>query len=264
MEPRARHTPSASRLNIASDLPGFQGSGLAWARSAEVRSRSFLAPAIFLAYRLGFYRGLLRMPTKRLEGGEMHSTTLWRLMADVHGVRVGAYSYGPCLAPGVFPAGTSVGRYCSFAEGIRVFRRNHPVRFLSQHPFFYNSQFGLVGKDTIEDIADNPLHIGSDVWIGSGATILPGCRHIGDGAVIGAGSVVSRDVPPFAIFAGNPARFIRDRYASEVRDLIAHSRWWEFPLSIILVAAGDLLYRPIDAGDMEEFKSRLELTGATH
>lgn len=262
MEPRAKHPPSSSLLDMTSDLRGFQARGRAWAQSAERRSRSFLAPVIVLAYRLGFFRGLLRMLAKRLEGGEMHSSTLRRLMADFHGVKVGAYSYGPCLAPGVFPAGTSVGSYCSFAEGIRVFRRNHPVGFLSQHPFFYNSQLGLVDKDSIEDITENPLLIGSDVWIGSGVTILPGCRHIGDGAVIGAGSVVSRDVPPFAIFAGNPARFIRDRYAPDVRDLIAQTRWWDFPLGAMLVAAGDLLYRPIDAGDMKEFKSRLECPGA--
>ena len=257
MEPRARQTPSNSLVNMMSDSPCFHARGGAWAQSAETRSRSPLAPAITFAYRVGCFRGSLRMLAKRLEGGEMHSSTLRRLMADFHGVKVGSYSYGPCLTPGVFPWGTVIGRYCSFADGIRVFRRNHPVGFLSQHPFFYNSRLGLVSKDTIEDVADNPLHIGSDVWIGSGVTILAGCRHIGDGAVIGAGAVVSRDVPPFSVFAGNPARFLRDRYAQDVRDFIAQTRWWEFPLSTLLVAAGDLLYRPIGASDMEELKSRL-------
>ncbi len=200
---------------------------------------------------------------KRLEGRGMKSPTLRYLFEKFHGFRLGRYSYEPCFTPGVLSSGSIVGNYCSIADGLTVFLRNHPSGFLSQHPFFYNSQLGLVGKDAIDEISDNPLHIGSDVWIGHSVTILPGCRHIGDGAVIGAGSVVSRDVLPFSIFAGNPARFIRDRYAPDVRDLIAQMRWWEYPLSTLLVAAGDLLFRPVCASDMEELKSILERLSAT-
>jgi virginiamycin A acetyltransferase len=228
------------------------------AREKEKRSVSSMSRFIMGAYSIRIFRRLCLALVRRVEGGEMHSTTLRCVLSKFERVTVGRYSYGDCLVPGLLLPGTSVGNYCSVAEGLRVFRRNHPVSHLSLHPFFYNAELGFLVEDTIENNQDNPLHIGHDVWIGAGVTILPGCKKIGNGAVIGAGSVVTHDVSPFSIVAGNPARHVRDRFSPEIRDLIEQSRWWDFPLSTVLVAAGDLLYRPIDAKDLSELKSRLE------
>lgn len=134
------------------------------------------------------------------------------------------YSYGPCLVPGGFPPGVKVGRYVSVASGVQVLLRNHPMDRLSTHPFFFNQKLGLLEKDTIED---GNLEIGHDAWIGSRVIITPGCKRIGIGSVVGAGAVVTKDVPDFAIVGGNPARLIRYRFSEDQREVILASRWWE-------------------------------------
>ena len=151
-------------------------------------------------------------------------------MREYHGVDVGAYSYGDILRPGVFPPGTTVGRYCSVGTDLIVRRRNHPVDRMIMHPAFYNHRIGLLAHDTIPDNRDNPLVIGHDVWIGGRAIILSGCKRIGNGAVLAAGSVVTRDVPAYAIMGGVPARMIRMRFDEERIAEIEASAWWEHSL----------------------------------
>jgi hypothetical protein len=92
------------------------------------------------------------------------------------------------------------------------------------HPFFYNSQLGWLPVDTIPSTT---LEIGHDAWLGERAIITPRCSRIGIGAVVAAGSVVTKDVPDFAVVAGNPARIIRYRFPEKTRDAIKASRWWE-------------------------------------
>jgi len=160
----------------------------------------------------------------KVEGNQFYSLTGRWILASHYGVRIGAYSYGDCFVPGIFPSGVNIGRYVSIGPGVRVFMRNHPLDRLSTHPFFYNSQLDWVTHDMIDS---GFLEIGHDAWIGAGATILRGCSKIGVGAVVGAGSVVTRNVPDFAIAAGNPARIIRMRFAPETCHLILASCWWE-------------------------------------
>jgi len=158
--------------------------------------RSNTSAMLVHAYRVRALRPIVRRAAKRLEGGELRSWTLRRLIEQHFDVRVGAHSYGPCLTPGAFPPDVTVGRYVSIAPGVRVFRRNHPFERLTMHPYFYNAKMGVVENDTIES---NPLWIGHDSWIGADAIITPGCCEIGIGAVIGAGAIVTKDVPAFAI-----------------------------------------------------------------
>lgn len=175
-------------------------------------------------YRLPYVRKLALLAAKRLEGGMFYSSTLREILNIFHGVKVGAYSYGDCLIPGAFPAGVAVGRYVSIASGIRIFLRNHPIDHLSLHPFFYNSLLGLVQTDMI---TDSTLEIGDDAWIGDRAIITPGCSRIGIGAIVGAGAVVTKDVPDFAIVGGNPAKLLRYRFDDRTIAIILESRWWE-------------------------------------
>lgn len=186
--------------------------------------RSALSSGLVALYRAVRLRRLCVSLARRLEGGDFYSATLRRILEGYHGVLVGAYSYGECMVPGAWPAGVTVGRFVSVAPGVRIFLRNHPVDRLSMHPFFYNSVLGWVGKDTI---SSGTLEIGHDAWIGERVIVTQGCRRIGIGAVVGAGAVVTKDVPDFAIVAGNPARLIRYRFPESTRQLILASQWWE-------------------------------------
>ncbi len=196
-------------------------------------NRCRLAGAILSAYRLTGSPRRWRIGRQlaglalRLEGGHYYSETIRRLLAEHHGIRVGAYSYGACLQIGVWPPGVSVGRYVSVAYSARVHTQNHPLDRLSTHPVFYDSRLGAVEHD---QLADGDLRIEHDAWIGDQAIILPGCRRVGLGAVVGAGAVVTRDVDDFAIVGGNPAKVIKYRFDEPVRDVIRASRWWRRPI----------------------------------
>jgi virginiamycin A acetyltransferase len=156
-----------------------------------------------------------------------------------------------------------VGRYVSMAPGVRVFLRNHPLERLSLHPFFYNHQLGWLAEDTV---TAGTLVIEHDAWIGERAIFTPGCSRIGLGAVVGAGAVVTRDVPDFAVVAGNPAKILRYRFPAEVQDLIRNSKWWEQPIEECVKAmtfmtqplAGEALYRHPLLAQTRGTKARVE------
>ena len=120
-------------------------------------------------------------------------------------------------------------------------RRDHPIDRISQSPLFYNRALGLTRHDTIPEERDNPLTIENDVWIGDRVTILSGCRRIGNGAVIAAGAVVTRNVQPYSVVGGVPARQFRERFPRHIADRIEASRWWDLPLGDLLQIAPDLL-----------------------
>ncbi len=169
------------------------------------------------------WRALVRRVVTRFEGGEMYSHTLRRIFAEYHGINVGLYSYG-CFAPERIPAGTTVGRYCSFAGGVAIFDANHPMERASLHPFFYNPRLGVVAQETV---SRHSLTVGHDAWIGHNAVIAPRVLKVGNGAVVGAGAVVTKDVPAYAVVVGNPARIIKYRFSEGVQRCIEASRWWE-------------------------------------
>jgi acetyltransferase-like isoleucine patch superfamily enzyme len=181
----------------------------------------------------------------RLEGGPFRSATARDLLRERYGVEIGAYSYGACFRPGALPPGVRVGRYVSMAEQVSVFRRNHPTDRLSMHPFFYNAALGALEEDAVDAA---PLEIGHDAWLGHQCVVLPGCRRIGIGAVVGAGAVVTRDVPDLAIVTGNPARVHRRRFPDDVCDAVLATRWWERPVDGLLVQLPAMLDPVADAG----------------
>lgn len=161
--------------------------------------------------------------TSRIEGGPLYSETLRKIFSDYHEINIGMYSYGGCFSTENIPSGTTIGRYCSFARRLKVLNGNHPLKNKSLHPFFYNPLFGYVDNLLI---SRTKLTIGNDVWVGENAIILPSVSKIENGAVIGAGSVVTKDIPPFAVVAGNPAQIIKYRFSKQLIDQIIESAWW--------------------------------------
>lgn len=221
-------------------------------RSIGGNNSGALASLFFRAYACGPLRPAVRWWLRRTEGGMIHSVTLRRIFKHYYNVTVGPFSYG--IEPGVFESGCIVGAFCSIAAGVHVLRRNHPTSWVSQHPLFFNRNMGLLDHDRIPSVCCNPLRIGNDVWIGANVIICPGCRLIGDGAVVAAGAVVTRDVAAYTIVGGSPARPIRRRFSPEVEAVVAASEWWLRPLPEI-VRHLHLFTRELDAEAIEEFKA---------
>ncbi|MFN3671047.1 MAG: chloramphenicol acetyltransferase [Bosea sp. (in: a-proteobacteria)] len=126
---------------------------------------------------------------------------------------------------------TTIGKFCSIAAHTRINPGNHPMQRASQSHFTYRASAYF---DDAEDDADffawrrsTPVAIGHDVWIGHGAIILPG-RSIGTGAVVAGGAVVTKDVAPYSIVAGNPAKPIRPRFPQEIAERLMALAWWDW------------------------------------
>jgi len=123
---------------------------------------------------------------------------------------------------------TNVGKFCSIARNAFVGLGPHALdSFASQHPYFYHPHRDLGYPPTKRTGPPHPTtRLGNDVWIGAGARVVAG-TVIGDGAVVAAGSVLTKDVPPYAIFGGVPARLIRFRFADRVIEKLLEIKWWD-------------------------------------
>jgi acetyltransferase-like isoleucine patch superfamily enzyme len=145
---------------------------------------------------------------------------------------------------------TDIGSYCSIANSVAIGLSEHPLSWISTSPVFYE------GKDSVktkyaENTRVRPLRttIQNDVWIGERSMIRQGVT-IGNGAVVGMNSVVTRDVPPFAIVAGSPARIIRKRFADDLIEKINLSAWWSRSPEVLRELGSS-------ATDVNEFLNRL-------
>jgi acetyltransferase-like isoleucine patch superfamily enzyme len=121
-----------------------------------------------------------------------------------------------------------IGRFCSIAYGAKIGLGDHPTDWVSTHPFAYEAKYGLV--DTSIDFHASPIGrtiIGHDVWIGANAIILAGVT-VGDGAIIGANSLVTKDVKAYSVVVGTPARHIKYRFDQETCSELLKSEWWNW------------------------------------
>jgi virginiamycin A acetyltransferase len=168
---------------------------------------------------------------RKIEKGECYSKTLRDIFRRYHKVDIGMYTHGGCFREWAVDPETTIGRYCSIAAGVRILTENHPMDFQSTHGFFFNPRF-TYSKDNL--VRRKQLTIGNDVWIGYNAIIMPNVSCVGDGAVIGAGAVVNKDVPPYAVVVGNPARTVRFRFSPQTIAKLQASLWWEKPIQEIM------------------------------
>ena len=139
---------------------------------------------------------------------------------------------------------SEVGKFCSIASHARINPGTHPMGRVSQHHFTYRRvQYGFAGPDDeafFDWRRENKCIIGHDVWIGHGATILPGVS-VGTGAVVGAGAVVSRDVAPYEIVAGVPARPVRKRFPEQAIEKLLAIAWWDWDRATLEARFQDFL-----------------------
>lgn len=137
---------------------------------------------------------------------------------------IGEYSYvgmnsWVCIA--------DIGKFCSIANRVNIGLGNHTINYLSTSPIF-TEKYNGTGFSWINKTIAPPFKrtiIGNDVWIGFGAMVIGGVK-IGDGAIIGAGSIVTKDIPPFAIAVGSPAKVIKYRFSEETIEKILQNPWW--------------------------------------
>jgi acetyltransferase-like isoleucine patch superfamily enzyme len=189
-------------------------------------------------YAVNRLRGPVLWVLRRLEGDEFRSATLRVIFARYWGVEVGMYTHGGCFTPWMVDPQTRIGRYCSIASGVRIINHNHPLSFKGTSGLFFNPALGLCDRWLVDHTS---LEIGNDVWIGANAVIMPEVGRIGDGAVIGAGAVVHRDVPPYAVVLGNPGRVVKYRFPEDVITRLLAERWWDLDVEEL-------------AGRIEEFQ----------
>lgn len=126
---------------------------------------------------------------------------------------------------------STVGAFTSISWNVTIGGANHDYRRVTQHPILYDPNLGFV-DEPVYNRYNKKLEIGSDVWIGAGAAVLRGVS-IGHGAVIGANSVIRRDVPPYAICVGSEGKIAKYRFPKKEIDRILSSEWWNWPESDI-------------------------------
>lgn len=154
--------------------------------------------------------------------------------------------FGTYVGDGSFVASAKIGRFSSIAENLRIVIGNHPTKdFVTTYPSFYyntSSQIGYTfhkGEPIFKGLEKFPkgekkfhVIIGNDVWIGCNCLIMEGVK-IGDGAIIGAGAVVTKDVPPYSVVVGVPAKVIKFRFSEEQIQALDSIKWWNWPIETI-------------------------------
>ena len=146
-----------------------------------------------------------------------------------------------------------IGKFCQIAAGVEFMMNdaNHQMNAVSTFPFYTLEGWDMDAPAASEMPFKGDTVIGNDVWIGQNAVLLPGLT-IGDGAIIGANSVVGSDVAPYTIVAGNPAKVIRKRFDDELIDLLLQFKWWDKSIDEI-----DTLIPLLTSSDLEKVREEL-------
>lgn len=160
---------------------------------------------------------------------------------------LGDFSY---LGPRCIVGDATIGKFCAIAAEVRIGAPNHPMDRPSMHRFTYCPEY--YSADAVRDHAffdrrkEDRAIIGNDVWIGHGVIVLPGVK-VGDGAVLAAGAVITKDVQPYTIVGGIPAKFIRERFTRSIAERLASIAWWDWPFETIIERLADFQSSDIEA-----------------
>ena len=152
-----------------------------------------------------------------------------------------------------------IGKYCSIAWNCSIGGTEHYMKRLSTSFFPFDKSYGIVEETDLKEIEgtySKPVIIGNDVWIAAGAQVLRGVT-IGDGAVLGGGGIFTKDVPPYEIWAGVPAKKIGQRFPDEIIAELMEIKWWNLPKEVI-VNNIDLFRKDITQDMLNEIKERIQ------
>ena len=147
-----------------------------------------------------------------------------------------------------------IGKFCQIAAGVEFVMNdaNHKMNAVTTFPFYTHEGWEMKIPDPAEMPFKGNTVIGNDVWIGQNAVILPGV-HVGDGAIIGANSVVGSDVAPYTIVIGNPAKVLRKRFDDELIGLLLKFKWWDKSIEEI-----NALIPILTSSDLEKVREEIE------
>jgi acetyltransferase-like isoleucine patch superfamily enzyme len=151
-----------------------------------------------------------------------------------------------------------IGKFCSVAWNCTIGGAQHPLHRLTTSFFPFDKTYGIVNETELSEIEgaySKPIIIGNDVWIAAGVQVLRGV-NVGDGAVLGGGTIITKDVPPYEIWAGVPAKKIGQRFSDEIIAELMEIKWWDLPIDDIKDNI-DLFRKDIDMDYISELKSRL-------
>ena len=161
-----------------------------------------------------------------IRNSAIHETSKIESGSNLINVTMGRYSYCgyDCEMMNV-----KIGSFCSIASNVVIGGAMHPFEWVSTSPVFYDGRDSLKKKfSTYARPKDKLTVIGNDVWIGDGVKIKQGVR-VGNGVVIGMGSIVTKDVPDYAVVVGNPARVIKMRFEEHIVKKLLVAEWWNWP-----------------------------------
>lgn len=181
---------------------------------------------------------------------------------------MGSFSY--CRS--FLPINTIIGRYCSIANNVTRIQGNHPLnRFTTSNVTYVNNniafnQFSIdqnkeFSRVQIKDADNLPIIIGNDVWIGQDVRFGSKGITVGDGAVVAAGSLVTKDVPPYAVVAGIPAKIVKFRFESHIVQKLLNLKWWQYAYTDFKTIQGDVgienfistLEEMVDKGELKPY-----------
>ena len=147
---------------------------------------------------------------------------------------IGAYSY---IAANTDIENAEIGKFCSIADHCRIGMSGHSLHYISTSPIFTQTINALQEKWIEKNVfthksEEERVYLGNDVWVGS-RVLIKGGVHVGNGACIAAGAVVVKDVPPYAIVGGVPAKVIKYRFPQPIIEKLQELQWWNFPEKIL-------------------------------
>jgi len=151
---------------------------------------------------------------------------------NLNKTQLGSFTY---VSANTKISNAKIGKFCSIGQDCKIGMGKHPTKdFVSTHPIFFSTlkqaQISFVDKNYFDEFEE--INIGNDVWIGSNVLIIDGI-NVGDGVIIAAGSVVSKNIPPYAIVGGIPAKIIRYRFKEDEIEKLLKFKWWDKDLKYL-------------------------------
>lgn len=194
--------------------------------------------ALYIKHTITIFMVCIKNPTLKIQSGVILNDCSFGLYnaiyekSSLNNVVLGNFSY---IARHSNITQTTIGNFCSIGSNCQIGLGRHPTsKFVSTHPSFYSTLkqcgYTFAKRGCFEEFL--PIEIGNDVWIGSNVIIMDGI-HIGDGAIIGANSVVTKDVPDYAIVGGVPAKIIKYRFNEDQIKILKKIQWWNWTLDKI-------------------------------